>query len=54
MRARLKKSPSIIPGFGVTLAFTLFYLAAVVLIPLSGLFIKTATLSLSLPNSGRR
>lgn len=41
---RLKK-PSIIPGFGVTLAFTLIYLALIVLIPLSGLFIKTATLS---------
>lgn len=39
------KSPSIMPGFGVTLGFTIFYLALVVLIPLSGLFFTTATLS---------
>lgn len=42
--AALKK-PSIIPGFKLTLGFTLFYLGLVVIIPLSGLFIKTATLS---------
>src|SRR5258706_514987 len=41
---RLKK-PSIIPGFGLTLLFTLFYLALIVVIPLSGLFVKTATLN---------
>ncbi len=40
----LKKS-SVIPGFGITLGFTLVYLAIVVLIPLSGLFVKTAELS---------
>jgi len=39
------KSPSIMPGFGITLGFTIFYLALVVLIPLSGLFFTTATLS---------
>lgn len=39
------KQPSIIPGFGVTLGFTLFYLVVIVLIPLSGLFFKTATLN---------
>lgn len=39
------KKPSIIPGFKLTLAFTLLYLALIVVIPLSGLFIKTATLS---------
>lgn len=39
------KRPSIIPGFGITLGFTLAYLALVVVIPLSGLFIKSATLS---------
>ncbi len=39
------KSPSIIPGFGVTLGFTLAYLAIIVIIPLSGLFFKTATVS---------
>lgn len=44
---RTLKKPSIIPGFGVTLAFTLAYLAIIVVIPLSGLFFKTSTLSLS-------
>ncbi len=39
------KKPSIIPGFGLTLGFTLFYLAVIVIIPLSGLFVKTATLN---------
>ena len=39
------KKPSIIPGFGVAISFTIFYLCLIVLIPLSGLFIKTATLS---------
>ena len=45
--AAVLKKPSVIPGFGVTLGFTLFYLALVVLIPLSGLFVKTATVSLA-------
>jgi len=39
------KQRSIIPGFGPTLAFTVFYLLLIVLIPLAGLFFKTATLS---------
>lgn len=39
------KKPSIIPGFKVTLCFTVAYLALVVLIPLGGLFVTTATLS---------
>ena len=38
------KQPSVIPGFSVTLGFTLLYLLLIVLIPLSGLFFKTATL----------
>ena len=37
--------PSVIPGFGITLGLTLTWLALIVLIPLSGLFIKTAELS---------
>lgn len=41
------KSPSIIPGFGVTLGFTLAYLAIIVIIPLSGLFFTAATVSWS-------
>lgn len=39
------KKPSVIPGFGLALGFTLLYLALIVLIPLSGLFFKTATLT---------
>ncbi len=35
---------SIIPGFGLTFGFTLFYLCVVVLLPLSAIFIKTAGL----------
>lgn len=41
------KKPSIIPGFGVTLGFTLAYLLLVVLIPLSGLFVKASSLNAS-------
>lgn len=44
MAAVLKK-PSVIPGFRLALGFTLIYLTLVVLIPLSGLFFKTATLT---------
>lgn len=39
------KKPSIMPGFGLSLGFTVFYLSLIVLLPLSGLFIKTASLS---------
>jgi sulfate/thiosulfate transport system permease protein len=39
------KKPSVLPGFGLTMGFTLIYLTLMVLIPLSGLFFKTATLS---------
>jgi sulfate transport system permease protein len=35
----------VIPGFGLALGFTLFYLALIVLIPLSAVFLKTFTLS---------
>lgn len=35
----------ILPGFGLTLGYTVFYLSAIVLIPLSALLAKTATLS---------
>jgi sulfate/thiosulfate transport system permease protein len=35
---------SVIPGFGITLAITLTWLALIVLIPLAGLFLKTAEL----------
>ncbi|MDO8358842.1 MAG: sulfate ABC transporter permease subunit CysT [Devosia sp.] len=36
--------PSVIPGFGLTLGYTLTYLSLIVLIPLAALFFKSATL----------
>jgi sulfate transport system permease protein len=36
--------PSILPGFGLTLGFTTFFLSAIVLIPLAALVMKTATM----------
>jgi len=36
---------SVLPGFGPALGYTIFYLSIIVLIPLSALFFKTATLS---------
>ncbi len=41
------KKPSILPGFGLALFFTLFYLALIVMIPLAGLFIKASELDFS-------
>ena len=38
---------SVLPGFGITLGFTLLYLGLIVLIPLSATFLKTATLTWS-------
>ena len=45
MRMDLLKKPTIIPGFGITLGFTIAYLVIIVLVPLSGLFFKTASLT---------
>lgn len=45
MKTLVLKQPSIIPGFGITMGFTLAYLALVVLIPLSGLFVTAASLN---------
>jgi sulfate transport system permease protein len=39
------RRPNVIPGFGITLGLTLSWLALIVLIPLGGLFLKTAELS---------
>jgi sulfate transport system permease protein len=36
---------SVLPGFGLTLGFTLLYLGLIVLIPLGGLFVQTAGIS---------
>jgi sulfate/thiosulfate transport system permease protein len=39
------KQRSILPGFGLSLGFTVFYLCLIVLIPLSATFLKTASLT---------
>ncbi|MFN0070396.1 MAG: sulfate ABC transporter permease subunit CysT [Chloroflexota bacterium] len=41
----LLRKKSVIPGFGLTLGLSMLYLSLLVLIPLSSIFIKTATLS---------
>jgi len=45
VRAFKLKQYSILPGFGLTLGFTVFYLSLIVLIPLSMLFLKTSMLT---------
>ena len=40
------KHSSVLPGFGLTLGFSILYLSFLVLIPLSALFFRTASLSL--------
>jgi sulfate transport system permease protein len=40
-----RKPKRVLPGFGLTLGFTVFYLCLIVLIPLSALVFKTLTLS---------
>jgi sulfate/thiosulfate transport system permease protein len=48
MFSLLKPSGSpgrVIPGFGLSLGFTLFYLALIVLVPLSAIFLKTSALT---------
>ena len=42
MTAFRLKTPSVVPGFGISLGFTLLYLLLIVLIPLSGLFFRAA------------
>ena len=44
MRLALKQ-PSVLPGFGLTLGYTLIYLSLIVLIPLSAILWKTSSLS---------
>src|SRR5690606_39480541 len=39
------RSFSVLPGFGLSLGYTLVYLGLIVLIPLAAVFIKTAELS---------
>ena len=38
------REPSILPGFGLTLGFSTFFLCAIVLIPLAAMVVKTATM----------
>lgn len=45
MRAKLSKKFNALPGFSLTLGFTLFYLGAVVLIPLGALLLRAMDLS---------
>jgi sulfate/thiosulfate transport system permease protein len=42
---RRRKRTSVIPGFGLTLGYTLLYLSLIVLIPLSATFVKAAHLT---------
>ncbi len=44
MAASSFRQPSILPGFGLTLGFSTFFLTALVLIPLAALVMKTATM----------
>jgi sulfate/thiosulfate transport system permease protein len=46
MRIQLKRQ-SVLPGFGLTLGFTLLYLSLLVILPLSALLLKSATISWS-------
>jgi sulfate transport system permease protein len=41
------RQPSVLPGFGLTLGYTILYLSLIVLIPLAALLAKTATMSWS-------
>ncbi|PJI43562.1 sulfate ABC transporter permease subunit CysT [Ferrovibrio sp.] len=43
-RIPFRAQPSVIPGFGLTLGLTVFWLSLIVLVPLSSLFLKSATL----------
>jgi sulfate transport system permease protein len=38
------RRPSVLPGFGLALGYTVLYLSLIVLIPLSATFLKTATM----------
>jgi sulfate transport system permease protein len=43
----MKKRKNVLPGFNLSLGYTIFYLSLIVLIPLSAAFIKTTELSLN-------
>jgi len=44
-RATKRNSKRVLPGFGLTLGYTLFYLSIIVLIPLTALLFKTFTMT---------
>ena len=44
MAAYAFRQPSILPGFGLTFGFTVFFLSSIVLLPLAALAFKTANL----------
>ncbi|MCM3629250.1 sulfate ABC transporter permease subunit CysT [Paenibacillus glycanilyticus] len=43
--SKVKKSKNVLPGFGLSMGFTIAYLSLIVLIPLAGVFVKTTGLS---------
>lgn len=43
--AATARNPSVLPGFGPTLGFTLLYLSLIVLIPLAAIFLKASVLT---------
>jgi len=45
MAAHWLRKPSVLPGFGLTLGFTTFFLSAIVLLPIAALAFETASLS---------
>jgi sulfate transport system permease protein len=44
LAARGFRQPSILPGFGLTLGFSMFFLSAIVLLPLAALVVRTSTM----------
>ncbi|CAG2128152.1 sulfate ABC transporter permease subunit CysT [Cupriavidus plantarum] len=45
LRPRANQRFTVLPGFGLSLGFTIFYLTLIVLIPLSATFLKTFTMT---------
>jgi sulfate/thiosulfate transport system permease protein len=45
--SKKRRSKNVLPGFNISLGYTIFYLSLIVLIPLSAAFIKTTELSLA-------
>ena len=43
----VRREPNVIPGFGITLGFTTFFLCAIVLLPLSALVLKAGGMDLA-------